>query len=140
MSILTKLKNINIFSSKAAFDAQYEVTPIPDTELSMVGCQVIVETYESGDSWYRKYSDGHIEQGGKVAVSAATTATINFIAPFINAPSNVKLMPWFGTTQGEQGSNPSLLSTATNSMSIFTGEWSGNRVGALYMSWEAKGK
>ncbi|GEM_PF-7021621 len=38
----------------------------------------VVETYVNGTSWYRKYSDGWIEQGGRITASG----TVNFITPF----------------------------------------------------------
>lgn len=39
----------------------------------------IVETYKNGDSWYRVWSDGWVEQGG---LKGANTTTIYFLKPF----------------------------------------------------------
>jgi hypothetical protein len=46
----------------------------------------IIETYKSPDglSWYRKYSDGWVEQGGMIGGSYGSNANINFLVPFIN--------------------------------------------------------
>lgn len=46
----------------------------------------ITETYKSPDglSWYRKYSDGWIEQGGMIGGSYNNNANINFLVPFID--------------------------------------------------------
>lgn len=51
-------------------------------EMQEVPC--ITETYVNGTSWYRVYSDGWCEQGGKVA-NSIDGSTITFLKPFINA-------------------------------------------------------
>jgi len=45
---------------------------------------VVVEKWESedGNSWYRKWSDGYIEQGGRCLGSFGQTSTVTFIKPF----------------------------------------------------------
>ena len=46
---------------------------------------VCVESYKSGNSWYRKYADGWIEQGGSATTSTTintTTTKITFTTPF----------------------------------------------------------
>lgn len=47
---------------------------------------VIIENYSSEYSWYRIWSDGFVEQGGRATTSASqnqvSTATINFRVPF----------------------------------------------------------
>lgn len=134
------LKNITVFDDVPDFVDYTDTTPVPATDLSLVGCLVLVEAYHSGDSWYRKYSDGWIAQGGKLAVTSQTNITINFITTFTALPTNVKLMPWFGTHQGEHGSAPTILSTTLTTAEIRTGEWSNDRVGTLFLSWEACGK
>ena len=45
----------------------------------------IVETWHSGSSWYRKYSDGWIEQGGDVG----DNRTINLHKPYKNTSYTV---------------------------------------------------
>lgn len=44
----------------------------------------ITETYQNGDSWYRVWSDGWIEQGGKTTIPTASGTTINFLKSFSN--------------------------------------------------------
>ena len=44
----------------------------------------IVETWTSGTSWYRVYSDGWIEQGGQCSAADDATVTITFHKPFTN--------------------------------------------------------
>jgi hypothetical protein len=52
---------------------------------SMKVMNYVVETYMSGTSWYRVWSDGWIEQGGQFVGSTninASTTTVTFIKPF----------------------------------------------------------
>jgi hypothetical protein len=44
----------------------------------------LVESWKSGTSWYRKYSDGWIEQGGYVTTNSNTEQTINLHTAFSN--------------------------------------------------------
>lgn len=46
----------------------------------------IVESFVSSDglSWYRKYSDGWIEQGGMIGGSYHNNGNINFLVPFLD--------------------------------------------------------
>lgn len=57
---------------------------VESSDLEEVQC--VVETYVNGTSWYRVYSDGWCEQGGRVTPtgSAATTSTIVYLKPFLN--------------------------------------------------------
>ncbi len=50
---------------------------------------VIIKNYLNGDSWYRKWSDGFIEQGGKVSHTSATQ-TINLLQNFTTTNYNIQ--------------------------------------------------
>lgn len=54
--------------------------------LTWGGKQIIrlVESWQSGTHWYRKYSDGWIEQGGYIGTSSNTEHTINLHTAFSN--------------------------------------------------------
>lgn len=62
----------------------------------------VVDVYKSGDSWYRKWSDGYIEQGGVFSISNSDAgAAVVFPTPFKNQPvvtvqavSANKSFPW----------------------------------------------
>lgn len=58
----------------------------PDGTLIWDGKSIIrlVEYWKSGTSWYRKYSDGWIEQGGYVTTNSSTERTINLHTAFSN--------------------------------------------------------
>lgn len=45
----------------------------------------LVSTWTNGSSWYRKYSDGFIEQGGYLGVTGTTGFTVTFPTPFAGA-------------------------------------------------------
>lgn len=48
----------------------------------------VVETYKNGTQWYRKYSDGVIEQGGYITgLKTNEEKTYNFVVPFTNENS-----------------------------------------------------
>lgn len=45
----------------------------------------VVETYRNGTQWYRKYSDGTVEQGGYITgLSTNTEKTFEFVTQFQN--------------------------------------------------------
>lgn len=55
---------------------------------SMQEVPCIVETYVNGTSWYRVYSDGWCEQGGKTVVSQeASNVQVVFTKPYNNIPT-----------------------------------------------------
>jgi hypothetical protein len=51
------------------------------TAMNNAGIRTVVETYQNGSSWYRVYSDGWCEQGGKIVKSSSTTR-VTFLKPF----------------------------------------------------------
>ena len=51
---------------------------------SLATCHVVVETYVNGSSWYRIWSDGWIEQGGRVSISQDTQTTVTLLKTFSN--------------------------------------------------------
>ena len=53
-----------------------------NTDLSNCTKPYITETYVGGQTWYRKWSDGWIEQGGQATASSGV-GTLNFTKPFL---------------------------------------------------------
>lgn len=45
---------------------------------------VVVENYRNGTSWYRVWSDGWIEQGGRVQIAGSTYKDITLLQPYSN--------------------------------------------------------
>lgn len=59
----TPLNIINVFPSEASYESNKG--SLGANEISLVsGVGVILASYTSGTSWYRKWSDGWVEQGG----------------------------------------------------------------------------
>lgn len=61
---------------------------------------VLTESYNSGATFYRKYSDGWIEQGGKFvgATPASSINTVSFYKPFSNTNYKVIVQPMSNDT------------------------------------------
>ena len=55
---------------------------IGNTNLAV--CHVVLEKYVNGTSWYRVWSDGWIEQGGRVSISQDTQTTVTLLKAFSN--------------------------------------------------------
>ncbi len=78
-----------------AFDAATNPGLIDITELAneMAGkvdryidnkpVRYVIDTYSDGTNWYRKWSDGWVEQGGIIAATIATM-TVTYLVPFAN--------------------------------------------------------
>lgn len=59
----TPLNIINVFPSEASYESNKG--SLGENEISLVsGVGVILASYTSGSSWYKKYSNGWVEQGG----------------------------------------------------------------------------
>ena len=100
----------------------------------------IVENYSDANTWYRKYNNGFIEQGGKVTRTFNTDSTWNFTFPrsFTEAPLSVSatyIAPRSSDSSGGQvGINKDTV-TATGLTFIQDG-YGTNKTGFI---WEAKG-
>ena len=90
---LISLRSVNDTNNPASFElfaknatTQKVLTGKPDGTLTWDGKPIVrlVASWKSGTSWYRKYSDGWIEQGGYVTTSSNTEQTINLHTAFSN--------------------------------------------------------
>ena len=54
------------------------------TDVADLKARSIVETYVNGTSWYRVYSDGWCEQGGRATVPQGSNVDITFLIPYAN--------------------------------------------------------
>lgn len=79
-----KLIDVNNFTNK---DLQ-NVTTNAKENLNLAGVRTVVETYVNGTYWYRKYSDGWIEQGGSTTFPNNFAAQ-NLVIPFKNTNYNI---------------------------------------------------
>ena len=77
----------NVMSAVAQVQADVSVVPKPKA--------YVTETHVSGTQGYRVWSDGFIEQWGKVTVSGAdTNNTLTFQKPFKSANYNIQTAGW----------------------------------------------
>ena len=58
----------------------------------------LVSTWTNGTSWYRKYSDGFIEQGGYLGVRAEGSLTVTFPIPFAGASYVLNVYAFYSET------------------------------------------
>lgn len=78
------LVKINIFDTTDNFLSHTETSLDETNELVLVGdVAVVIESYVNGFNWYRKWSDGFIEQGG-IIDNDVQLETVTLLVPFIN--------------------------------------------------------
>lgn len=98
----------------------------------------IVNSYHSGTEWYRKYSDGWIEQGGHVSVShSVSTQTKNLVTAFTSTNYCIYAAAY---GNGKFNDNVNLVAKSTTTFGIAAGTESsgGNAPNGAY--WFACGK
>lgn len=101
---------------------------------------VVVETYKSKTSWYRKYSDGWIEQGGVYdsgSIQAGISTTITFLKAFTVNPLTVSLSVMRGDNNN-LANVPNIGSFSKTSMYLYAGRFTSTG-GTRYFSWYACG-
>jgi len=101
--------------------------------LNAAGIRTVTDTYKNGANWYRKWSDGFIEQGGTIAVS---NTTVQLIIPFTNTNYSVQANPSAGQTNQ---SSVTYHNTKTLTSFNLINYLSISGVYANNVDWEAKG-
>ena len=77
-------------------------------------------SWRSGNDWYRKYSDGWIEQGGEIWVSGVATHTIPLNTPFSHTVYTVVAsQAVLGSSGGEWVNGQSITERATTSFKVY---------------------
>ena len=111
---------------------------------------VVVQNYVSGYNWYRVWSDGWIEQGGRaqVVVSSApaypgteNVTVINLLKAFSNANyfTSFTFERYSSTDQTRTDDTTALINAiATNSVTVFCFDAGGNKYNT-YLRWSACG-
>jgi hypothetical protein len=87
-------ETVNLSNIKVLSEAKYNaLTNKPNNVLHFVELPMetyIIETYMSGTSWYRIWSDGWCEQGGQFATNSTWTATtVTLSIPYMNTTYNI---------------------------------------------------
>ena len=75
LSDYAKKTDLNLYATTSSLSSYIKTSALKS---------YITATWQSGTSWYRKYSDGWIEQGGYVITSSSTEQTISLHTAFSN--------------------------------------------------------
>lgn len=94
LTLLPCIKAFDVASNPGLIDITglaNDVTDLSSNKLDKTvngtAVKYVTDTYNDGTNWYRKWSDGWLEQGGCQTLSTVNT-TMNFAVPF-SAPPNV---------------------------------------------------
>lgn len=100
----------------------------------------VVETYKNGTEWYRKYSDGVIEQGGYVeGLSLNQELSVNFIKSYTDETTiTIHLTNIFTSSLQSYRGGLTISSNTTSSFVVFS-DASGTPYGNGGFTWEARG-
>lgn len=78
-------------------------------------CEVVIETYRNGSSWYRIWSDGWCEQGGYSAGTGSWgTATITLLKPYADTTYNILVNRYAASSIFTSSSNESARGSSAN--------------------------
>ena len=94
--------------------AETRISALENSKVDKAGNAWVVESYRNGTEWYRVWSDGWLEQGGRITDSRAT---LTFLKPFANANYYINALP---TGKGNWGG---LSLQAVNRTAISTELW-----------------
>lgn len=109
------------------------ISPSAAHGLDSVGIRTVVENYQNGTAFYRVWSDGFIEQWGRVLNLASQEArSINFLKPYSNTNYYVE-----ATRQANNSTGSYTVSAFPSASSSFA-LWGNNHV-ACNVSWYACG-
>lgn len=102
--------------------------------ISLENRRYIIETGESedGNQWYRKWSDGWIEQGGKAITPTTGTTTVTYLKEFANA-----IMPVLGKSSSDASSWTTMTYNETTTSFTIKANLTGYQLG---ISWYACGQ
>lgn len=82
--------------------------------------QCVVETYNNGTSWYRVWSDGWCEQGGRAEYSSSNTVSVSFLKQFKDTNFFVNCSSILGASLTSSGYSFQNSQCANLSVSGFT--------------------
>lgn len=78
---------------------------------------VVVQNYVNGNSWYRVWSDGWIEQGSNISITSHTTKTVTLPKPFSNTNYTLNFTQG-GWADGNERSDTGITAITTTSFTI----------------------
>jgi len=99
----------------------------------------VIDSYNNGNSWWRKWSNGWIEQGGVIQMTRGSTSSIQFSSPYIPFADTNYTVQLTGR-QTNLNATATLCASPTN-VSYATAWYysSSSSFNQIEVSWEAKG-
>lgn len=99
---------------------------------------ILTESYKNGSSWYRVYSDGWCEQGGKIicAGDAGALQTINLLKGYVDTNYNIQTSY---TNPTSIGTDFAIMITDITTSSFKTSSWAQGTWYNVYCSWTTCG-
>lgn len=104
-------------------------TSLPD------GCDFVIETVQNGNSWYRKYQSGWIEQGGDFILSTGNYDTIQLPVP-MKGNYHVNIVYYDSVTNDATARPASVGGLTSTHFQAKIGPYTGT---SKYIKWEVKG-
>ena len=92
----------------------------------------VVETWRDGTSWYRKWSDGWIEQGGYYAISHSTSAQSKNLFTAFSSTDYTIVANTYGNAAFNDNINVTAKTTTTFNIAAGTDSAGGNVPGGFY--------
>ena len=93
----------------------------------------VVTNYKSGDNWYRVWSDGWIEQGGRFQTASTSMQTVNLNKAFTTTNYKIQLTGYYS----QVATNTPIVNTATGTKTKTA--FSAFFATSLYTDWYACG-
>lgn len=117
----TPVKSVNGVNADAAGNVAISVPATPKA--------YVTATYSSGANWYRKWSDGFIEQGGQFTISGSNNSGItqSLVTAFSKTNYIVNMYPLGHGSQDYQ-----VMKITTRNTSSFVWTWYGSSTGMLW--------
>lgn len=103
--------------------------------LNALGERRVIEAGKNGTTWYRKWSDGWIEQGGQIEANIGQ-ATVTFPKAFTDSNYSIVFVPFGGRTQDSPAWIGTSMASKTRIMLAFGGS---ANTSAPQLSWVAFG-
>lgn len=104
---------------------------VDTADLTEVQC--VVETYRNGSSWYRVWSDGWCEQGGRISTQSTVPYTVNLLKEYADTNYSVFTQSCQTSTNDNYNNGALVRNITVSSFDVLTNESDG------YRFWEAKG-
>lgn len=122
--------NAELFNGKADAD----LNNVPSSK------GILTESYVNGASWYRVYSDGWCEQGGRTQCASTNSQTLALLKAFANTNYSVQTIVDISGNTGGYNADAFIGSKTTSEVTIYCKNGSGGALGtSYYFYWQACG-